>query len=274
MKTCRFLLALLLGSGAALAVKPDQQGCKDHPLFPTRMPNYRIERCETKEFESYAFRLGKGKTEKVEGKYTFITYTADDKKDSQSGVAVVRNYENALAKIGGKVQGGQADNYVTGSVVLDGREAWVEAQRGNSRIWLRIVEKQAMQQHVTADAASFANDIRSTGHVAVYGIYFDTGKSDLKPESAPALEEMAKLLKADPALRIWVVGHTDSTGIVDSNMRLSQARAEAVVGALTGKHGIAAARLKGYGVGPLAPVATNDTEEGKAKNRRVYLVKQ
>ena len=271
---CTSLVAVLLASGTALAAAPDKAGCTDHPLFPTRMPNYRIETCEAKEFAAYGFQLGNGKKQTVEGKFTFITYAVDDRKDDQSALSVVKNYENALAKIGGKVLNPSPQHFVTGSVVVDGKEIWVEAQKGNGKIWLRIVEKQAMQQHVVADAASFADDLKATGHVAVYGIYFDTNKAELKPESGPALLEVAKLLASDPALKLWVVGHTDSVGAVDSNMRLSQARAESVVTALTTTHGIAAARLKGYGVGPLTPVATNTTEEGKAKNRRVELVRQ
>lgn len=139
---------------------------------------------------------------------------------------------------------------------------------------LYIVEKQAMAQAIVANADVFSNDIKNTGHTAVYGIYFDTGKSDIKPESEKALVEIAKLLKNNPSLKLIVVGHTDSVGVMDANMKLSQARAEAVVQALVAKQGIDAARLKGYGVGPLAPVASNDTEEGRAKNRRVELVKQ
>ena len=275
MKEARLaLLVVLLGSGTTFAATPDRKGCADHPLFPSRMPNYSIETCEAKEFGSYQFRVGPGKRQAVEGKFTFITYRAETPKDDQSGIAVVRNYESALKKIGGTTQGSDPARWVTGSVVVDGKEVWAEAERGNGKIWLRIVEKQAMQQHVVADAASFANDIRSTGHVAVYGIYFDMNRSDVKPESTPALQEMAKLLKADPSLKVWVVGHTDSVGTVDSNMKLAQSRAEAVVNALTTTYGIAATRVKGYGVGPLAPVATNDTEEGRAKNRRVDLVKQ
>jgi OmpA-OmpF porin, OOP family len=267
-------LVVLLGSGAALAAKPDAKGCSDHPLVPSRMPNYRIETCETKEFGSYLFRLGPGKRQPVEGKFTFLTYRVDDPKDDQSGLAVVRNYENALQKIGGEVRGTDQRNWVSLSAIVEGKEVWVEAERGNGKIWLRIVEKQAMEQHVVADAASFGNDIRAAGHVAVYGIYFDTAKSALKPESTPALQEVAKLLAADPSLKLWVVGHTDSVGAVDANMKLAQARAEAVVAALTGTHGVAPARLKGFGVGPLAPVATNESEEGRAKNRRVELVRQ
>jgi OmpA-OmpF porin, OOP family len=268
------LLALLLGSGTAFAVQPDKPGCSDHALFPTRMPGYRLENCELKEFAPYAFRVANGKRQTVEGRFTFLTYAVDDRKDDQSGVAVVRNYETALKKIGGAVQGADPQRWVTGSVVVDGREVWAEAEKGNSKVWLRIVERQTMQQHVVADAASFGNDLKATGHVAIYGIYFDTGKAVLRPESTPALQEVAKLLGADLALKLWVVGHTDSIGAIDGNMQLAQARAEAVVAALTTTHGVAAARLKGYGVGPLAPVASNDSDEGRAKNRRVELVTQ
>jgi OmpA-OmpF porin, OOP family len=122
---------------------------------------------------------------------------------------------------------------------------------------------------VAGDTAS-----RAGPSLAAVRSLFDTGKSVLKPESAPALLEVKKLLEADPSLKLWVVGHTDSVGAIDGNMKLAQARAEAVVTALTATHGIAPARIKGYGVGPLAPVATNDTDEGRAKNRRVDLVKQ
>jgi OOP family OmpA-OmpF porin len=268
------VLGVLLLSCTALAVQPDRAGCKDHPLFPTRMPNYRIAKCEVKEFDAYEFRVANGKKQIVEGKFTIIDYSMDDRKDEQSGLAVVRNYENALKKIGGAVLASDPQRWMTGSVVVDGKEVWVEAEKGNGAIWLRIVEKQAMEQHVVADAASFGNDVKATGHVAVYGIHFDTGKSVLKPESMPAMQEVAKLLGADPSLKLWVVGHTDSVGAIEGNMKHSQARAEAVVTALTTTHGIAAARLKGYGVGPLVPVASNDSDDGRAKNRRVELVKQ
>jgi len=268
------LLAFLLGSQVVFAARPDKPGCGDPALFPTRMPNYRIEACEVKEFAPYAFRVASGKKVTVEGKFTFLVYVVDDRKNEQSGAAVVRNYENALGKIGATIQGSDGERWVTGSVVIDGKEVWAEAEKGNAKIWLRIVETRAMQQHVVADAAAFGNDLKATGHVAVYGIYFDTAKSVLKPQSTPALQEVAKLLGADPTLKLWVVGHTDSVGAIEANMKLAQARAEAVVAALTTTHGIAVARLKGYGVGPLAPVASNDSEEGRAKNRRVELVKQ
>jgi outer membrane protein OmpA-like peptidoglycan-associated protein len=127
---------------------------------------------------------------------------------------------------------------------------------------------------VSVDAAAMAKDISATGHVALYGIYFDTDKTDIKPESQPALEEITKLLKQDPSLKLFIVGHTDNVGAHDYNLNLSERRAAAVVKELTTKHGIAAARLTPAGVGMLAPVAANDSEQGRAKNRRVELVKQ
>jgi outer membrane protein OmpA-like peptidoglycan-associated protein len=131
-----------------------------------------------------------------------------------------------------------------------------------------------MTQEIAADAKFMAEGINTTGHVAIYGIYFDFNKADVKPESEPALKEITKLLQQDPKLKIYVVGHTDNVGGLDYNMKLSQQRAEAVVKELVSKYKIAPDRLKAGGAGPLAPVASNDTEEGKAKNRRVELVKQ
>ena len=273
-RTLLFLAALLVAIPAA-AQKGDRPGCKDDPLFPTRMPNYRIEKCETKSFDAYDFFTRKPPKRRVEGELTFITYTIDRREDEASGIEVIRNYENALKKIGAQIKGvdPQGDWWVNGTLTVDGKEVWAEAQKGNGKIWLRVVRTKEMEQTIVADAAGLASDLKLTGHVAVQGIYFDTNKSDLKPESAQAVGEIAKMLKADPSLKVFVVGHTDAVGSVDANLKLSQARAEAVVQAL-GKEGIAPARLKAFGNGPFAPVASNATEDGKAKNRRVELVKQ
>jgi outer membrane protein OmpA-like peptidoglycan-associated protein len=117
-----------------------------------------------------------------------------------------------------------------------------------------------------------ASSIADTGSVAIYGINFDTASSVIKPESEPAIDEIAKLLTDNPALKILVVGHTDMVGDLNSNLKLSQARAQSVVTTLVSKHGIAASRLLPFGAGAYAPVATNKTDDGRAKNRRVELV--
>ncbi len=125
---------------------------------------------------------------------------------------------------------------------------------------------------VTADV--MANDIHTTGHVALYGLYFDFDKSELKPDSGTTLAEIVALLHADPGLRLLVVGHTDNQGGYDYNMTLSRKRAEAVVAALTRGNQIEAAKLRPAGDGMTAPVASNETEAGRALNRRVELVRQ
>ena len=138
-----------------------------------------------------------------------------------------------------------------------------------------IVEPKAREKKmVTVSAAEMGKSIAASGRVALYGILFDTAKADVKPESDAALAEIAALLKVDPALKLYVVGHTDSVGGFGSNMDLSGRRASAVVEALAAKFGVAKARLQPAGVGPVSPVASNEDEAGRAKNRRVELVKQ
>jgi outer membrane protein OmpA-like peptidoglycan-associated protein len=275
MKTRLAALAVLvLLPAAALAAPGDKPGCADHPLFPTRLPDYKITDCKVTEYDSVRFLKMKQPELTVEGKGTYLFYQRPPGQGA-AALEIVRNYQNALTKIGATIVDIDERRFVYGKVVQDGREVWAQAEaRPGGMIRLYVVEKKAMTQHVVADAAAFSNDLKSTGHVAVYGIYFDTAKSELKPESTPALQEVAKLLGSDPGLRLWVVGHTDGVGAIDANLKLSQARAEAVVAALTTTYKIAPARLRGHGVGPLAPVASNAAEEGRAKNRRVELVQQ
>jgi len=267
------LAMVLAGFGAAIAGEEDVKGCKD-PALLSRMPNFRIGECKESQYDSYRFLDQNGKTIDVEGHKIVIRYYLNKGAAVPGQLMIRRNVEDALKKIGGKVV--RDDNFNRVSVIMvqkDGNESWVEVRGGDDVYILTIVEKQGMKQEVTANAQVMNNDINSTGHVAIYGIYFDTGKAEIKPESDAAIAEIAKLLQNNSGLKVYVVGHTDSVGNFDSNMSLSKARADAVVRSLTGK-GIAAARLKAYGVASLAPVASNDSEDGKAKNRRVELVKQ
>ncbi|MEP6880397.1 MAG: OmpA family protein [Dokdonella sp.] len=136
-----------------------------------------------------------------------------------------------------------------------------------------VLELKAREQKmVTVSASEMQSAIATTGRVALYGIYFDTGSSTMKAESKAALDEIAKLLQAEPSLQLHVVGHTDNQGGLDQNFALSKARAQAVSNALQQNYAIAAARLSANGVSSLAPVASNADEIGRAKNRRVELV--
>jgi flagellar motor protein MotB len=138
-----------------------------------------------------------------------------------------------------------------------------------------IVEEGPMEDNlISIDAEAMSKDIDLYGKVALYGILFDHDKATIKPESESALAEIAKLLAARPDLNVYVVGHTDLSGGLEYNLRLSTSRAESVVAALVEGHGIAASRLMAHGVGPLVPVATNEADPGRAKNRRVELVER
>lgn len=268
------VFAAALVSLPAFAIpQQDSPNCKDSPLF-TRMPDSWIRSCEEKGFDEHEFLVGKGKKERVEGRKQVIRYYPQaDAKTRPSELQIIRNFENAIRKVGGKVVYSEKGR-ATLRLAQAGRDVWVDlTAEFTGKYGFTIIEKEAMKQDIVADAAAFANDLKATGHVAVYGIYFDSGKADLKPESTQALEEIAKLLASDAALKLWVVGHTDAQGSAASNLDLSRRRAAAVIQALTTAHKVAADRLAPFGNGPYAPVATNETDEGRAKNRRVELVK-
>jgi len=268
------LIAILSIPLPAAAQQKDDKDCKDHPLF-TRMPDYWIHHCKEVDFDAYPFVIAKGKTEQVEGKLWQINYRAQSTlKSKPSELQIVRNFENAVKKLGGTVVYSEKPK-TTFKVNKDGKEIWVDLLTDwTSSYTLTILEKKGMEQDIIANADALLNDLKNSGHVAVSGIFFDTGKSDLKPESEQAISEIGKLLKKDAGLKVYVVGHTDNVGGLESNMKLSQARAEAVMQALVKTYGIAASRMQAFGNGPYAPVSSNDNDEGKARNRRVELVKQ
>jgi outer membrane protein OmpA-like peptidoglycan-associated protein len=272
------LLGLLLMGNLAFA-QQDAKGCKDHPLF-SRMEGYRIVTCQQKEFDAEDF-IDPATQQKVtiEGRKFHTEYITNKPFEGKySRLQVSRNYTNAITKIGGTAyeKNPKDPSETSMKLIKDDKEIWAKLQFnfGANYLYLTIVEKQAMAQVVVADAKTMAADISTSGKVAIYGIYFDFNKADVKPESESTLKEITKLLQQDAKLKLYVVGHTDSVGGLDYNMKLSQQRAEAVVKELVSKYKVAPDRLKAYGVGPLAPVTSNDSEEGKAKNRRVELVKQ
>jgi OmpA-OmpF porin, OOP family len=297
----------------AAAQEKDVEGSKDHPLI-SRYPGSYISSYLQKEYDEFTLPLGKiirsgkfTKSQHLEGKITYIEYVAPE---GRSGLEVFRNYQAALQQAGFETlftchtqeclqDGGFGDANMYGDDYE--REGWNNAYgmrylsaklaRPEGDVYvslftdqydgrgpdtkLFVIEMKPMQTGmITVNAASLANDINRTGHASVYGIYFDTGKADVKPESDATLSEISKLLQQDAKLKLYVVGHTDNVGTLASNMDLSKRRGDAVVKVLTTKYHAAAARLSAQGDGPTAPVASNDTEEGRAKNRRVELVKQ
>ena len=185
--------------------------------------------------------------------------------------------------------------YVTAKGTKDGREvhvavlvgestgtSWEEASAaspfaikpGQVVVGLDVItSKTIAAKMVTMKADDLAKALAADGKVEIYSILFDIDKTELKPESNAALGEVAKLLQSDPALRLEVAGHTDNTGGVEHNLDLSVGRANAVVEALAVRYGIDKARLQAQGYGETMPIATNDTDVGRSKNRRVELKK-
>ncbi|MGH9594839.1 MAG: OmpA family protein, partial [Bryobacteraceae bacterium] len=184
-------------------------------------------------------------------------------------IQVFRNFETALK------QGGFTVDYENSPLTITSHKGntWLMIQSSGTYYYQTIVTVQEMKQEVTADASSLSDEIAKTGHVAVYGIHFDTGKATLQPDSDQVLAEVVKLLGQSPDLKLRVEGHTDNSGNAAANMVLSEKRAPAVVAWLTG-HSVAGARLTAQGFGQSKPVADNSTEDGRAKNRRVELAKQ
>ncbi len=214
----RFLAAAFLSVAMYVPValaQNDKPGSKDYPGL-TRMPDHFIYLYDALPFDALKFRVtkdGKASEENVEGKVTEIQYVT--KKDIQkpSALQIVRNYQNAVKANGGVVlddRPGSGWHATTMRLVKGGSETWISIEARTGEYWLKIAERQAMKQDVTLDAASMASGLGTEGKVALYGLYFDTGKSDLKPESDPTLAEIAKLLElesCDEAARRRAHGH-------------------------------------------------------------------
>ncbi len=272
MKTLSTLSTFLILAVASIsyAQEKDKDGSQDHPLL-SRIPNYYISEQVIKDFDVYTSPYI-DKDNVWEGKSTQTNYTRKEGTKVLSFIQIVRNYENSVKKLGGKTLLAEGRIY-NGKIEKNKSVTYISAEAFNEGddYTLIIIETKPMEDEVAIDAAALNKGISETGKIAVYGIYFDSGKSLIKPESKSTVDEIVKMLQQNPNLRIFVVGHTDSDGSVESNLKLSTDRAAAVVKSLI-ENKIPAARLKSSGVGPYCPVESNRTEEGKAKNRRVELV--
>lgn len=264
-----FVILSLLFSQLIFA-QNDAQGCSVHPLF-SKMPQAYISRCDTKEFDEIELYVAGGRSEKKKGEKVEVVYLFSG-NPYPSKTQVFQNHVNAIKQANGQVlyQGGGS---ITGKIVKGGSTWWVEISSDGSNMYIiNSVREAPMKQEVVVTAADIKKKMGEEGKVTFYGIYFDTDKSDIKPESDATLKEMAAWLKANANVKVFIVGHTDNSGELNHNLTLSKSRASAVVQALTTKYAVNKAQLAADGVGPLSPVTTNTTEEGKALNRRVELV--
>ena len=281
----RFMISALAAAMLVVVALPcaaqekDIPGSKD-PRLLTRMPSFYISGYKDVQFDAHEFLVQTPKAvgkQHAEGHQTYWRYdiTSAAAATPPSKLQIARNYQNAVERLGGKkmYDAGPGNDYdSTFLISKNGTDTWIELNPIGTMYTLLIVEVQKMQQDVVANADALKGGLADSGHVEVPGIFFDTAKSDIKPESGPAIDEIAKLLTNNPALKVGIVGHTDMVGDATANLKLSQARAQSVITDLVSRHGIAAARLVAFGAGPWAPVASNKTDDGRARNRRVELV--
>ena len=268
-----FSFLLLTFSPSAFAQDADQpqdaEGCKDSPLVK-RFPGSHINSCENKEYEQAEMPVGRDKdggtiTKTFEGEYHYWDIGT---RDGISEIQLFRNFETALKAGGFKIEYEEQPEKITAHK----GNTWILMDCRGAFYYQTIVTVKEMQQEVTADASSLADEINKSGHVAIYGIHFETGKATIQGDSADTLNQIVKLLGDNADLKLRVEGYTDNQGVAAANLALSEKRAQAVV-AWLGAHGVDASRLSAKGFGQANPVADNTTDDGRAKNRRVELAK-
>ena len=284
-------VAVLMFTGVAFSATPKTANPEiQPPPYVEGMPQYTILTGKNREFDAFTFNTGpKQQSKEVEGRLWAREYHLQKNlPQGPSALQTIRNYSNFLRSQGATnvVELTQNDvakqrfpaaaaRIVSGSFVKAGKEIWLEAQaqEDTRRYSLVIVEVEAMRQDVgeAPVADEMLRSIRDQGHVTLY-INFDTGKWAIKADSLPIIEQVVLMLNNSPELRLRVEGHTDAVGTPESNKILSDNRANAVMQGIVG-NGIAANRLTAAGMGQEKPIADNSTEEGRAKNRRVELLK-
>jgi len=270
MKKTSFSAALLLIISIPLFAQ-DAEGCKDHPFF-SRMPNFFISGC-SESFNKLEYFVSEGVTDTKEGELTVISYSFPDDATLKvpSQLQIIRNYENAITKLGGK-KIYVDDQYLSYSLKKNSKEYIICVAMGNGTIehTLSILDIGLMVQEITAN--EMLDALNNDGYVAL-NILFETGKSTIQQESLPIIDQIRELLKSTETLKVSIEGHTDNVGDAVSNKKLSNDRAKAVMEAIIAK-GIDKTRLSSVGWGQERPVADNRTDEGRAKNRRVEIVKK
>ncbi|MFZ2490954.1 MAG: OmpA family protein [Thermoanaerobaculia bacterium] len=288
MKRLMLTSALLIFAVNASGQSPkDNPKCEANPVF-NRFAGETMGNCDRARFKDLDLWRWKKANDsksgsesfKVEGEYWYyLNPIAKDSKGLLPGILeVVRNFENAVRQAKGEVLFANS-KLVYYRLRKGSNEFWGEAgcgmessSGGCSGISHQIIRVAGMEQSVVVSSEQIARAMGDEGKVVFYGLYFDHDKATLKTESTPTLAEMAKWLKTNASAKVFIVGHTDMQGSVEHNQKLSRDRAASVITALTTNHGIKADRLTAEGIGPLAPVASNAAEAGRAKNRRVEMV--
>ena len=278
------LAGILIAGIATLSAQnstEDYPGCKDSKLL-TRMPGCFIQSCENKDFDQLVIRTGPHKEQDdavktLEGVVENLAYECSGKT---SPLQVVRNSTAAMQKAGFLPVFNGKDENAYQAVTMRKGDQWIQVTAnsggdndGVTFYTFKAIAVSLMKQDMEATAEAIASELQTSGRMALYGIQFATNSAAITSESDKVLGEIATLLKNQPDWKITVEGHTDNVGAKAANKALSQKRAESVV-AWLGDHAVDRSRLAAAGFGDTKPVQDNTSEEGRAKNRRVELVKR
>ena len=231
------------------------------------MPTAIAQPAQKKNFDAFEFPTEDGSVT-VKGALTIVDYDWKKSPRTITPLEVVANYHAALTDLNAEFLREQPDN-LTARLDDNGKTIWIMAS-GTGRI-VAVEEKPFVMSIQSPQAAAIKNQLDTQGHIALY-VNFDFNKATLKPDAAPVIAQVVALMKANPDLKVTIEGHTDNIGMHDYNQKLSEARAAAVVAAVAAG-GVDAARMSSAGFGPDKPIAPNETDAGRAKNRRVELVK-
>ena len=310
MKNTLFAAVFCLLSATPALAQEDTPGSKDHELL-SRYEGSWINRYNHKQFDEFVYpisaelvdynKLKDFKT--IEGEITTIEYNVPD---GVTATQIFRTYQTQLTKAGFKTvftcrnaecgdmplqfvreymsgPSSQIGNSMIGKkgnvLVVTGTHMespytvvlTVGDYRDDTRYALQIVKSEKLDTE-KVDVATVTDQLTSDGKYAFYGILFELNSATLQAESAEALQVMADYLKANPAQKVLIVGHTDNSGELEHNMTLSQKRSAQVAAELALKYGVESSQMTAVGVGMSSPVSSNGTEEGRALNRRVELV--
>ncbi len=304
------VVALMISTNIFAQRTSDIKGGEDYPLV-SRFKGSILEWYQVRNFDRYfmlSLKDNKISNYEINGKITRIQYSVGQE---HSVFEIYKSYENSLKEKGFETlitlndkncgvnlqeqvyndefnglnklprealnPGDDEFTYLAAKKKIDDKNIYIVVytafERGDLVVTFDAIEVQAMEEGLVT-VKTLNENILANGYIAIYDIHFDTGKSEIKPESAEALKNIAEYFKTHRNKKYFIVGHTDNVGDFTSNMTLSEKRAKSVVNELVTKYSVKADQLKAYGVASLSPITSNLKDEGKAKNRRVEIVKQ
>ena len=236
------------------------------------MPGYTVASSNKKSFDEFEFPVGAEATSKVQGKLFQFALAPSGLKEPPGDVEVIENYAAAIKARGGELLV-QSNTDLTGRMEDNGQQVWVKLRSLFGAVDLVVVEERPFKATIEPPKAeAMKSALEKDGHMALH-VNFEFAKSTLKPDAAPVIAQVVALLTANADYQITIEGHTDNVGGAEQNQKLSESRAASVVEAIV-KGGINKERLTSAGFGATQPVASNETGDGRAKNRRVELVKK